>query len=179
MSLTLYICAVKCGSSDKVSRPCAIVAPNGPFTARSGSTWIHWWSSVASANRLTRSCVTSSQSVGPSWLPWAAANSSSPLNFFTTSLLHRLEDDRLVAISDDAVLTVPQHRPRQNKAFDIRAEPRKIVDAVSVVYPHYVLLDDRPLVQVLGDVMRCRADEFHASFLRPPIRRGPDEGGQK
>jgi hypothetical protein len=31
--------------------------------------------------------VTSSQSVGPSWLPWAATNSSSPLNFFTTSLL--------------------------------------------------------------------------------------------
>ena len=27
-----------------------MVPPNGPAAARSSSTWIHWWSSVASAN---------------------------------------------------------------------------------------------------------------------------------
>src|SRR3712207_7658100 len=31
-------------------KPCAIVVPNGPEAAFSWSTWIHWWSSVASAN---------------------------------------------------------------------------------------------------------------------------------
>src|ERR1700688_83644 len=30
-----------------------MVAPKGPDAARSGSTWIHWWSPVASANRFT------------------------------------------------------------------------------------------------------------------------------
>ncbi len=39
--------------------------PNGPVLARSTSTWIHWWSSVASANVFTRSWVISSQSLAP------------------------------------------------------------------------------------------------------------------
>ena len=27
---------------DSVQKPCAMVPPNGPCLARSGSTWIHW-----------------------------------------------------------------------------------------------------------------------------------------
>ena len=34
-----------------------MATPKGPLLARSGSTWIHWWSSVASAKRFTRSWV--------------------------------------------------------------------------------------------------------------------------
>ena len=37
----------------------------GPAAARSGSTWIHWWSPVASANASIRSCGTSIQLEGP------------------------------------------------------------------------------------------------------------------
>ena len=37
-------------ASESVRKPWAIGPPNGPSFARSGSTWIHWWSSVASAN---------------------------------------------------------------------------------------------------------------------------------
>src|SRR5688500_1165817 len=37
--------------------------------ARATSTWIHWWSSVASAKRFTRCWVTSTQSLVPSSLP--------------------------------------------------------------------------------------------------------------
>src|SRR5579862_286417 len=43
--------------------------PKGPDLARSGSTWIHWWSSVASANRLTRAWSISCQSEYPRWVP--------------------------------------------------------------------------------------------------------------
>src|SRR5690348_6784882 len=39
------------------------------FLARSTSTWIHWWSPVASATRSTASCVTSYQSLLPSSWP--------------------------------------------------------------------------------------------------------------
>jgi hypothetical protein len=36
-------------------KPWAMGAPNGPAFARSGSTWIHWWSLVASAKSWIRS----------------------------------------------------------------------------------------------------------------------------
>src|SRR6266545_6914719 len=49
-----------------------MVPPKGPPLARSGSTWIHWWSPVASANRLTWSWVTWCQSLAPRCSPsWA------------------------------------------------------------------------------------------------------------
>src|SRR6478735_1844874 len=55
-----------------------MVAPNGPSFARSGSTWIHWWSPVASANAFTRSWSISSQVLGPRSVPASARSSSSP-----------------------------------------------------------------------------------------------------
>src|ERR1035437_4291106 len=44
--------------SERVRKPCATVVPNGPFLARVGSTWIHCWSRVTSANWLITGCVT-------------------------------------------------------------------------------------------------------------------------
>ena len=44
---------------------------------------------------------------------------------------------------------------------------------------HHVLLDDRPVVEFLGDVVRGRPDEFHAALLGAPVRRGADERGQE
>src|SRR5947209_13825748 len=56
-----------------------MVAPDGPVRARSGSTWIHWWSPVASANRSTRSWVTGSQSLYPRCSPTALVSSVTSL----------------------------------------------------------------------------------------------------
>src|SRR3954468_7848870 len=53
-----------------------MVPPKGPVRARSTSTWIHWWSPVASANRSTRSWSMVTQAVVPSSSPLAAATSS-------------------------------------------------------------------------------------------------------
>src|SRR5271156_6502630 len=44
--------------------------------ARSTSTWIHWWSPVASAKVLTRSWVTSSQSDTPTSVPTRRGSSA-------------------------------------------------------------------------------------------------------
>ena len=63
------------GSSDSVRKPCAIGAPKGPALARSTSTWIHWWSPVASANWFTCSCVTVIQSLVATCWPTQAARS--------------------------------------------------------------------------------------------------------
>src|SRR5436305_6801104 len=57
--------------------PCAIGPPNGlSALARSTSTWIHWWSPVASAKRFTASWVTSYQSLVPSSWPTRPGSSA-------------------------------------------------------------------------------------------------------
>src|SRR3990170_5173642 len=60
-----------------------MVFPKGPPFARSGSTWIHWWSPVASANRSICSWVTVCQSEKPRWVPTAFCNCSMPWKTFT------------------------------------------------------------------------------------------------
>ena len=72
----------KRGSSDSVRKPCAIGAPKGPARARSTSTWIHWWSPVASANWLTCSWVTVVQSLMATSWPTRAASSDKVWNVF-------------------------------------------------------------------------------------------------
>src|SRR3954464_8297007 len=58
-------------------KPWAIGPPYGlSFFARSTSTWIHWWSLVASANWLTASWVTSYQSLVPSSWPTRLGSSA-------------------------------------------------------------------------------------------------------
>jgi hypothetical protein len=46
------------------------------------------------------------------------------------------EDDGLVAVSNDAVLAVPQDGARQHGAFDVGAKVYQIADAVTVIHPH-------------------------------------------
>src|SRR5579862_4488018 len=64
------------GMIDRVRYPWAMVPPNGPAAARSGSTWIHWWSPVASANRSTCAWSITCQSDQPRCVPASAFNSS-------------------------------------------------------------------------------------------------------
>src|SRR5579872_6444150 len=76
---TWIIPAISTGMSESVRYPCAIVPPKGPAFARSGSTWIHWWSPVASAKRSTCSWVTVCQSDQPRCSPtWDAYSSTLP-----------------------------------------------------------------------------------------------------
>src|SRR5215470_15118450 len=49
--------------------------------ARSTSTWIHWWSPVASANLSIISWVTVSHSEGPSWSPTCVSRSFGASSF--------------------------------------------------------------------------------------------------
>src|SRR4051812_41229572 len=83
-----------------------MVPPNGPALARSSSTWIHWWSSVASANRFTRAWSTSIQSLVPSSSPTAASSCSMSVKVRTSDLA---AFDRMTVMS--AVLTEPSAGP--------------------------------------------------------------------
>src|SRR3954447_4240916 len=73
------------GPSDSVSSPCAIVVPSGLSFARSGSTWIHCWSPVASANASIFSCGTSIQLDRPNSAPGVRAVSVIPPPYDTRS----------------------------------------------------------------------------------------------
>src|SRR6478672_1207770 len=93
------------GANDNVRYPWAIGPPNGPSFARSTSTWIHWWSPVASANRSTRSCSIVTHSEVPSSSPTAAATSSRVVN---TRMSHSIVS--LVEWKDEA-MTAPTTEP--------------------------------------------------------------------
>ena len=85
------------------------------------------------------------------------------------------EDDRLPTIANDAVLRVPQHGTRQHLAFHIRTASSQLSNGVSVGDADRVLVNDRPLILVFGDVVRGRSDQFHAALLRLQIWVGPNE----
>src|SRR6187402_1798142 len=89
------------------------------------------------------------------------------------------EDDGLPAVSDDAVLRMPQHGARQHLALDIGSATLQVGGGVGVGRAGDVLLDDRPLVQVLGHVVGRRADQLHTALLGLLIRRCSDEGRQE
>jgi hypothetical protein len=55
----------------------------------------------------------------------------------------------------------------------------KSVRALAVGHAHHVLLDDRPGVELLGDVVRGRADDLHAALLRAAVGVGAGEGRQE
>src|SRR6266550_3578990 len=107
------------GSIDRVRYPCATVVPNGPFAAASGSTWIHWWSPVASAKRLICSCVISCQSLVPSSRSPDCSSSSmvsvvvtcsSLPHRLTARLVHRGEHSGRRGPVREAVADLPQQR---------------------------------------------------------------------
>ena len=48
-----------------------------------------------------------------------------------------------------------------------------------MVDAHDVLVDDRPVVELLGDVVGGGADQLDAALVRPAVRIGAGEGGQE
>ena len=58
-------------------------------------------------------------------------------------------------------------------------EPRERVDVVAVRDADDVLLDDRPGVELLGHVVRGRADQLHAALARLRVRLGAGERRQE
>ena len=74
---------------------------------------------------------------------------------------------------------MPRHRPGQHRPLDICAEPDEVVDLVTVVDANDVLFDDRSLIEILSDVVRRCAHQFHAALARSPIRCRADKGRQE
>ena len=64
-------------------------------------------------------------------------------------------------------------RPGEDDALDVAPDPRELVGACArCVTRGDVLLDDRALVELLGRVVRGRADQLHAALVRAAVRVG-------
>ena len=71
------------------------------------------------------------------------------------------------------------YRPGQDDLFQILALADEITDGMLVVDVDGALLDDRPFIQVRGDVVAGRADDFDAASIGRMIGLGTGKGRQK
>src|SRR3954468_14578681 len=75
-----------------------------------------------------------------------------------------LEDDRPPLVDQHPVLEVPADRAGQHAALDVATDLGELLDRVAVIDALDVLLDDRPRVELLGDVVRRGADDLHPAL---------------
>jgi anti-anti-sigma regulatory factor len=85
----------------------------------------------------------------------------------------------LLPWSQHAVLEVVAQAAREHRLFDVLAVAHHVLDRVGVVDADHVLLDDRPLVQIGGDVVAGRADQLDALGPGLVVGTRPDEAGQE
>src|ERR1039457_563890 len=119
---------------------------------------------------LRRSCVLITQG-------YALRSTSATLSKLFS--VERSEDDRAPAVDDHAVVEVQRHRAGEHEALDVAPHALQLASALAVVDADDVLVDDRPVIELLGDVVRGRADQLDAPLARPAVRICAGERGQE
>jgi O-acetylserine/cysteine efflux transporter len=89
------------------------------------------------------------------------------------------EDDGLGAVEQYPVVGVPADSAAEGEALGVPADRGQLGRAVRVVDPGDLLLDDRPLVEVRGGVVRGGADELDPARVRLVVRPRALEAGQE
>lgn len=85
-------------------------------------------------------------------------------------LSFHIEYDGAVLEQDDPAFKMSLHRLGQNPALDVFSHVPQTVGAEFVVHPHDILVDDRPLVEILACIVGCRPDHLYSAFICLPIR---------
>ena len=75
-----------------------------------------------------------------------------------------------MTIQKNSMFDVPLHRSRENGTFDITTDTRTGFHAHRMIHTRDVLLDDRALIEISGDVVSGRADQLHAPIVRLAVR---------
>jgi len=78
---------------------------------------------------------------------------------------------------ESSVLRMPLHCAIQDDALDLVTDRRKLLRRKRMVHALHRLLDDRSFVEVVGDVVRGRADQFDAAGVRLVVGLGTFEAG--
>ena len=89
------------------------------------------------------------------------------------------EDDRASAVDDDAVLEVQRHSARQDQPLDVAADALEIVDALAMVDANHVLIDDRSVVKLFGNVVGGGTNQLDPPLPRPAVWVGSGERGKE
>lgn len=89
------------------------------------------------------------------------------------------EDDRSVAVHEDAALRMEADGLCEDAAFHVLAERHHVGRGVGVGDAGDVLLDDRALVEVSGHVVGGRADQLDAALVGLRVGARTLEGGQE
>src|SRR5260370_13518816 len=75
------------------------------------------------------------------------------------------EHHGLAAVQDDAIVEVIADCARQHAPLDVAPLAHEVVGRVAVADALDVLVDDRSLIEDLGDVMGGRADQLDAALM--------------
>src|ERR1700738_3520024 len=76
------------------------------------------------------------------------------------------EHHGLAAVEDHTVVQMIADRARQHAAFDVAPLADQIVGRIAMADALDVLVDDRALIEVAGDVMRGSTDQLDAALKR-------------
>jgi hypothetical protein len=83
--------------------------------------------------------------------------------------------DRSALVYEYAVIEMAADCAREDYALEVTADAFEVLDRVPVTDSLDVLLDDRAGVELVGGLVRRRADELDAAFVRTQIRLGTCE----
>jgi hypothetical protein len=89
------------------------------------------------------------------------------------------EYDGAFAVQKYALLDMPLQRAGEHRTFDIAPCGGAVFGAQGMGHTGNVLLNDRILVQLLGNVMGGGADEFDAAIMRLLIGLGPPDNSAR
>ena len=90
-----------------------------------------------------------------------------------------LEDYGLVPVNQNPILNMRAHGAREDDFFQVASFADQIFDRVAMRDADDVLLEDRSVVEQLGDVVAGRSDLLHAAFEGLMVRSGAHERRQK
>src|SRR5438552_17565640 len=108
-----------------------------------------------------------------------SAGTRAPSTRCSTSLPSIHEHHGLAAVEDHAVGQMIADRARQHAPLDIASFADEILGRVTMADAFDVLVDDLPLVEIAGDVMRGGADQFDAALMGLVIGPCALESGQE
>ena len=76
-----------------------------------------------------------------------------------------IKDNRLVPVDQDSILKMPANGSGQHELFQIPTFLHKVLGAMTMTDTRDVLFADRPLVEILGNVMSRSPDEFYSTLI--------------
>lgn len=72
-----------------------------------------------------------------------------------------------------------QYSPRQHELFHVLAFHDQPVDGITMRNSYYILVYDRPRIQVRGHIMACGTDDLYPALIGGMIRLCPGESRKK